>query len=305
MQVLIDRIQAASHGDPTSRKIIHRSLTLYKITQKFVQRSTQFIRDNIEVELNSDLRAHQRMYDETKRKLTFILGGSLLDAVLGKKPSLLHYDSICLFEALSIVTEHHDFFYSLSDSEQRNLLARLAVRPWSVDDVKELQAVPPIDIKKYLGDVLRRSLRARQLLPVTANGLCDAGFNPSILHGNAGADRAQETLLATANALSDAGVNPSILRGPTGSARGQRMLLSTIRSMENAGYGILPLHGAAGSARAGEKIVETSDALVAKGYDAAMLTRGLLDQPKLRVFLLILFHALNNAASPKYRYAIY
>jgi hypothetical protein len=61
------------------------------------------------------------------------------------------------------------------------------------------------------------------------------GFNPSILHGAAGAARAQETLLATAHKLRDAGSNPSILHGAAGAARAQETLLATAHALRDAG----------------------------------------------------------------------
>jgi hypothetical protein len=54
-------------------------------------------------------------------------------------------------------------------------------------------------------------------------------------------------------------------------------------------------------ARAGEKILE---ALVAKGYDVAMLTGAAGSAKAQGILILILFQALNSAASPKITFII-
>jgi hypothetical protein len=52
-------------------------------------------------------------------------------------------------EGLHIVSET-DFFFTLSDTDQKSLMARLALRPWTNQDVKFALTIEPNDFGKYL-----------------------------------------------------------------------------------------------------------------------------------------------------------
>jgi hypothetical protein len=81
------------------------------------------------------------MYDETKRMLAFILDPSLLNQVLIKNRSLLHHDSTNLL-ALDFVS-NSEYFCSIDDDDQRNILAKLTARPWTDRDLDDAMTVPP------------------------------------------------------------------------------------------------------------------------------------------------------------------
>ena len=220
----------AGGGDPTAAKLIRRSLELFQIVLKFAHENIPFTLENIEVACNSNLLAHRKMYNETKRMLIFILGPSLMNQVVNTKRGLLHNDSKPLLAALDFVS-NTEYFFSIDDQDQRILLARLALRPWIDLDVEFAMTIPPANIKDYLRDKLRLSMDAQQLLPYTADSLVESGHSSSILRGSAGAFKAQQTLLATSSALVRTGFTRSevdaLLMGNNGSAKGQQVIFST------------------------------------------------------------------------------
>ena len=112
----------AGGGDPTAAKLIRRSLELFQIVLKFAHENIPFTLENIEVACNSNLLAHRKMYNETKRMLIFILGPSLMNQVVNTKTGLLHNDSKPLLAALDFVS-NTEYFFSIDDQDQRILLA--------------------------------------------------------------------------------------------------------------------------------------------------------------------------------------
>ena len=125
-----------SRGDTHAVEVVRYSLKLFKAVQTCLRAQVECTPQNVIKELDKGEVAHQRMYHETRRMLTFILGPGLLAKVLSERPALLHYDSKNMLEALDLVS-NSDHFFDLSDDDQRELFAKQAAKSWTdVDDIK-------------------------------------------------------------------------------------------------------------------------------------------------------------------------
>jgi hypothetical protein len=113
-----------SHGDPITLKAVRHSLLLYMVVKQCARDKvacTADIREKAYINADQD---HEKIVNNTRQKLRFILSPSLFVEVLLKKPTLLHYDPSNLFAALDNIA-NLDLFFTLTDLEQRTLLAKV------------------------------------------------------------------------------------------------------------------------------------------------------------------------------------
>ena len=93
-----------SKGDPTSTNAVRQSLNIFKVVSQLVRDNIRLTSHAIAKQLSAGQLAHWRMWTETRRMLTFILGPSRLGVLLDTKPGLLHHDSTNMLAALDHVS---------------------------------------------------------------------------------------------------------------------------------------------------------------------------------------------------------
>jgi len=171
--------------------------------------------------------------------LNFILGPALFTEAVHKKPALLHINPKNLFVGLEAIS-NLDYFFTLTDQEQKTLLAKLTRKDWTDERLEFVQTNASADTAEFLKRIFMYGLHAHKNLPITADALEEKGHSASLLRGNGGSGKAQSTIVRTADALKDKGFSThqvqQLLKADNGSHAGQKNILKSTGILLERGF---------------------------------------------------------------------